>query len=362
MFRRWGLPLFAVGCASFMMYHLVLSHRHQPDLEPVVTPARAPYAQVVAGSGLVEPHTESISVGSPLPGVVEEVAVREGQRVTAGDLLFRLDDRELKAQLAVREADLAAARSNLARVEGRPRPEEIPPSEAKVRKAQAALTAELDLYARREKLVTTRAVSEEELISARQAVAGAREALEQAKAEHELLLAGAWEHDKTVARAEVARAEMLVAQTKTDLARIEVRAPIDGEILKKKLRRGEYVGTPPGQSLVVIGDLNQMNVRVTIDEQDLPRFQPGRNGKGFARGDAEAPLELTFLRVEPFVQPKQSLTRDATEMVDTRVLEVLYSLPPGRRSVFAGQQLDVFIETDSPVKGASAPRQLTLNK
>src|SRR5689334_22522028 len=108
MFRRWSLPALAACCIGFMSYHLVRTHGELPDLEPVVTPARAPYEQVVAAAGLIEPCSESISVGSPLQGVVEEVAVSEGQRVKAGDLLFRLDDRELRAQLAVREADLAA--------------------------------------------------------------------------------------------------------------------------------------------------------------------------------------------------------------------------------------------------------------
>lgn len=362
MFRRWSLPVLAACCIGFMSYHLVRTHGELPDLEPVVTPARAPYEQVVAAAGLAEPCSESISVGSPLQGVVEEVAVSEGQRVKAGDLLFRLDDRELRAQLAVREADLAAAKSNLARVEGCPRPEEIPPSMAQVRSAQATLTATLDQYERREKLVASRAISQEELISARQSVEVAREGLEQAKAEHALLLAGSWEPDKIVARAEVARAQSLVDQTKTDLARLEVRAPIEGDILKTGVRRGEYVGVQMGQTLIVIGDLERMHVRVTIDEQDLPRFHAGRPGKGFVRGDAEVPLELSFVRVEPYVQPKQSLTGDAAEKVDTRVLEVVYSLPPGTKNVFVGQQLDVFIETSSAVKGANSPRMVTLNQ
>jgi multidrug resistance efflux pump len=282
--------------------------------------------------------------------------------VAAGDLLFRLDDRELQAQLAVRLADLSAAQSNLARVESRPRPEEIPPSLAKVRRAEASLTAEIDSFARRQKLSASRMISEEELISARQAVAVAREALAQARSEHELLLAGSWEHDKTVARAEVARAEMFVAQTRTELVRLEVRAPIAADVLKVDVHPGEYVGTPAGSTLVVLGDLEQLSVRVTIDEQDLPRFRPGQPGKGFVRGDAEVPLDLEFVRVEPYVQPKHALSGDGAERVDTRVLEVLYALPRGTQGVFVGQQLDVFIETGAPTTGTSSLRQLTLNK
>ena len=116
-----------------------------------------------------------------------------------------------------------------------------------------------------------------------------------------------------------------------------------------------------GQTLLVIGDLQQMRVRVMIDEQDLPRFRAGRSGQGFARGNADVPLALEFVRVEPYVQPKRSLTGDSTERVDTRVLEVLYALPPKTAGVYVGQQLDVFLETDSIAPGSDSTRQLTLN-
>jgi HlyD family secretion protein len=53
---------------------------------------------------------------------------------------------------------------------------------------------------------------------------------------------------------------------------------------------------------------------------------------------------LTFVRVVPYVVPKKSLTGDRSERVDTRVLQVIYALEPGEKSVYVGQQLDVFID------------------
>lgn len=354
MLRRMGLPIVAGAACLFMSYHLLRTQQAQPDLPPVVAPARAPHGSFVAGSGLVEARSENISVGSPLPGVVAEVAVYEGQTVEANQLLFRLDERELRALLAVREAELAAAEASLARVESMPRAEEIPPSEARVRRAQEQLQAEIDLYERRERLSAKQMVSAEELIVRRQALAVAKESLAQAEAEHALLLAGAWDSDKKVARAEVDRARSLVEQTKTELARLEVRSPVRGHVLKVHLRQGEYVGTPPGAPLVVIGDLSAMHVRVQIDEQDLPRFRPGLGGLAYVRGDAERGMELAFVRVEPYVQPKSSLTGATTERVDTRVLEAIYALPAGLEGVYVGQQLDVFLnQPDEHAKPAT---------
>lgn len=341
---RLGLPLLAVASFSFMGYHLVRSNQEAPDPPPPVAPNRSPYGHAVAGAGVVEARGENIAVGSPLAGVVVEVAVVEGQQVAAGDLLFRLDERQLQAELKVRAAQLEAARAALAKLEAMPRAEELPPSAARVRKARAELVGHEDLLRRREKLVADRMVSEEELIQRRQAVAAAREALDQAQAEDELLRAGSWEQDRAMARAEVLRAQSLVEQTDTELERLRVCAPVAGEVLKVDVRHGEYVGTPPGAPLVVLGDLSRLHVRVDIDEQDIPRYRSGSPGTAYVRGDATKPLPLEFVRVEPFVSPKVSLTGKATERVDTRVLQVLYALEPGVNGVFVGQQVDVYLE------------------
>ena len=281
MVRKLLLPLAAVGCFLFTSYHLARTHQSPPDREPLSRPARSPYADVVAGAGILEARTENIKVGSPLPGVVSEVAVAVGQRVDAGDLLFRLDDRQLRAEMKVREAQLAVAAAALSRFEQLPRPEEMPASEAKVRRAEAQMISEVDVVERREKLVKHGAVPEEELVQRRQMLAAAKEAHRQAQAEDELLKAGGWEFDKVASRADVLRARSMVEQTRTELDRLEIRAPVAGHVLQVDVRPGEYVGTPPGQPLVVLGDLDRLHVRVDIDEQDIPRFHRGAVGKAF---------------------------------------------------------------------------------
>src|SRR5439155_268361 len=82
-----------------------------------VPPARTEFAHTVAASGIVEPQTENISVGSHYAGVVEEVLVKVGRKVAAGDVLFRLDDRQLTAELALREANLDYARAQLKKLD-----------------------------------------------------------------------------------------------------------------------------------------------------------------------------------------------------------------------------------------------------
>jgi len=345
MFRsKLLLPLIAVGCFLFMSYHLVRTNQSPPAHGPLAEPARAPYSDVVAAAGIVEARTENIKVGSPLPGVVAEVLVDVGDEVAEGDPLFRLDDRHIRAELHVREAQLASAQATLERIEQMPRPEEIPPSEAKVRRAESEVVAQRDLLERRERLFVHRAVPEEEVIQRRQSLASATEGLLQAKAEDQLLKAGSWKHDKTPARADVERQRTLVEQYRTELDRLQIRAPVSGQVLKVDVRPGEYVGTPPGQPLVVLGDLERLHVRIDIDEQDIPRFRPGMSGTASVRGNASQMIPIVFVRVEPYVQPKMSLTGDSAERVDTRVLQVIYALEPTAESVYVGQQVDVFLD------------------
>jgi HlyD family secretion protein len=107
---------------------------------------------------------------------------------------------------------------------------------------------------------------------------------------------------------------------------------------------GEFVGTPPGEPLVILGDITRLHVRVDIDEHDLPRLRPSMNGQAFVRGEASRPLALSFVRIEPFAQPKRSLTGAGNERIDTRVLQVIYAIDEAPLPVYVGQQVDVYLD------------------
>jgi multidrug resistance efflux pump len=349
MFRKYLLPLLALGLLVFAIVHVVMAHQKLPTLPPPRDPPRTSFERSVAGAGIVEAETENIAIGSALPGVVMEVYVpveKVGQRVRAGDALFRVDDRAMKAQLKVQEANLAAAEAQLAKLDAQPRPEELPPSDAKVRVAQANVRLQQDLAERARKLANSRAMAEEDSNQRQLALEVARQQLAQARADHELLKAGAWKPDKDIAYATVLQARSQIEQTKIELERLVVRAPVDGDVLQVNVRPGEYVGTPPNQALVVLGNVHQLHVRVDIDEHDIPRFRPGARAQAMVRGNPQVSFPLSFVRVEPYVVPKKSLTGDNTERVDTRVLQAIYAIEKTDQRVYVGQQLDVFVQAE----------------
>jgi hypothetical protein len=104
---------------------------------------------------------------------------------------------------------------------------------------------------------------------------------------------------------------------------------------------------------------------VDVDEHEAWRVREGATAVGHVRGNAAIETPLRFVRFEPFVVPKQSLTGDSTERVDTRVLQVIYRVDRDNAPLFVGQQLDVFIdaartnaaaESTGPARAAGTPR------
>ncbi|MCI0350392.1 MAG: HlyD family efflux transporter periplasmic adaptor subunit, partial [Acidobacteriales bacterium] len=229
-----------------------------------------------------------------------------------------------------------------------PRPEELPQAEALVRETRADWENWEQQWARGEKLRSQNVMTEEEFMDRKQTAIQARERYNRAVADYNLLKAGSWEFDKRVAQSAVERAEAQVKQTQTDLDRLTVCALVDGEVLQVNVRPGEFVAAPASGALVVLGNVAQLHVRVDIDEYDIPRFVPAAAARATLKGQPKDFFPLKFVRIEPYVVPKRSLTGDNTERVDTRVLQVIYAIDASGQRLFVGQQLDVFIDASGP--------------
>jgi multidrug efflux pump subunit AcrA (membrane-fusion protein) len=370
---KYVLPLFAASMLVFAVIHVVRAQQEPPRPPPPVEPARTPFGRTVAGAGIIEGRYQNIAVGSALPGVVQEVYAQDesdrpdkkdmppwekliGQHVKAGQPLFRVDDRQLRATRAFHQANLESARAQLEKLVQMPRKEELEISQAKRETACASLELQRDLAARGARLVASQSIAEEDY---RQRVLTAKVAqaqLTQAGKDLELTRAGAWAPDVKIAEAAVKLAEAQVKQDETDIERAVVRAPMDAFVLQVNVRPGEFVGAAPGTPLVVLGGVtDRVHVRVDVDEHDIPRFKPGAPASASLRGAPEKRYPLQFVRIEPYVIPKRSLTGENTERVDTRVLQVIYSLKTRGKPVYVGQQLDVFVDVAPDAAKPVAP-------
>src|ERR1700732_321109 len=115
MILRYALPLLAVIGLALAVSTVIQGNQTTPLGEPVVQSPKVPFAAYVAGAGMIEASTENIAIGTPVSGVVTAIYVTWGDRVNAGEPLFKIDDRDLQGQLPVAVAKVKEAEANLAK-------------------------------------------------------------------------------------------------------------------------------------------------------------------------------------------------------------------------------------------------------
>lgn len=301
---------------GFIMIAVVMNKVHSKDTAvippPPVAPPVKPYEKTVAATGILEALSENVSIGVPIPGLVTEMTVHVNDSVKNGQVLFKLDDRELQGQLIAQRASVEVSRANI----------EV---------NRASLVKTKDMLDRMQSIKDERAISQDDLRNRSNDVAVTKAQL-------------------LAAEAQLKAAEAMVQQSEILLERLTVKAPRDGVILQVNIRAGEYASTQPKAPAMVLGDLDKLQVRADVDEQNAMRVRRGQPAKGYIKGDTTNPITLTFVRIEPYVIPKVSLTGASTERVDTRVLQVIYSLQrPKDTPLYVGQQVDVYIDANAPV-------------
>ena len=303
MKKQYIIPALAGAGIIIAILYVMMAAKPDPIAKPIALPANTTFAAYISGAGIIEANTENIAIGTEIPGIVSEIAVKVGSGVKKGDILFAIDDRDAKAQLALAVAGL--------------------------KEAQAALADVQDQLRMVESVKDKRAMSVDEINRKRFLVA------------------------ESMAKVETAKASIFAAQTTID--RLHVLAPSDGEVMKLNIRMGEYA--PSGvltHPLITFGNLDPMHIRIDIDENDAWRFKAGAKGTASLRGNRDIHTPITFVNIEPYATPKQSLTGDSTERVDTRVLQVIYAYDRANMNAYAGQQVDVYIKAD-PLPGDSEP-------
>lgn len=381
MIRTILIPLLAIVGIVFAAITVVKGSVPPPAMPPVIEPPRPPYDHFVAGSGLVEAASENIAVGAPVSALVTRVFVDVNEMIKQGDPLFALDTRELDAQMKSRRAALDVAKSQLAKLEAGTRPETIPPQRARVAAAEAdvadARAQLLDAQSglddatmqnTRAQTLGENALSAEErsrrqfslqgaqarVSAAESRIATAEARLAEARASLALLEAGTWSVDLDVAKSQVAEAQAAIDALQIEIDRRTVKSPVTGKVLQKNVREGEFaqagaLSTP----LMLVGTVNPLHVRVDVDEFEAWRVKPNMPAVAFARGNKDIRTDLKFVRFEPFIVPKRSLTGASTERVDTRVLQAIFSFEPKDLPLYVGQQVDVYIKSE-PVNRSTA--------
>jgi hypothetical protein len=102
---------------------------------------------------------------------------------------------------------------------------------------------------------------------------------------------------------------------------------------------------------MILGETIPLHVRIDVDESEIDRAALGAAAMVSPRGNAARRVRASFVRAEPLVVPKRSLTNESSERVDVRVLQLVYALPQDVAGFFVGQQVDAFLPARPPQRG-----------
>jgi membrane fusion protein (multidrug efflux system) len=221
------------------------------------------------------------SLAPKVGGYVTMVEVRDNQSVHAGDILFRIDDRDYRAKLAQAVANVEAARANVGNVDAETQLQHalIKQAEAQRRSTEAGLDLATKASDRRHELIQTRTVSQAQVdesdaaLSKATAGVAAASATVEAQTQRMVVLA---------AQREAAVAGVAQAQAARDLARIDldntvVRAPVDGVVGNRQVRVGRLVAA--GASLLDLVPVGDVWVVANFKETQIKNIQPGDHAR-----------------------------------------------------------------------------------
>ncbi len=313
IFKRISFYFAIAGLIGIVLLVKKLRHETPPPV-PIAQPTRSPYPKSVAASGIIEATKENVRIATSKPGLVTKVFVDVGSRVKAGDPLFLLDDREARAKLASIKAQRKVLDATLA-------------------------TEKVRLEDLEDQLQRTTALAKENVASQDEQLRR-KFAVQQSQAQIASI------------EANIKATEEQIKEAETQVEVLTVRAPREGTLLQLNIREGEFANVQPSEPLMIIGDVNTLQIRADVDERNAPSVQPNQPAVAYVKGDTKNPIPLRFVRIDPFVIPKRSLTGDSAERVDTRVLQIIFNMDQSRVPIYVGQQVDVYINVPDTSKSS----------
>jgi HlyD family secretion protein len=283
-------------------------------------------------------------------GRVAERLVSEGQVVARGELLARLDTSELVQQVAIRKAQVQAARATLDELEAGSREEEVAVARATFERAQAEMTQQQRDYQRQKELYEQNAVPEQQYERAQTAYEVAQARVREAREQLRLVEKGPRQEKIEQARAALEQAKQTLEMDRIRLGYGPLYSPLAGIVLSEHIEAGEYV--VPGTPIVTLVDLDDIWLRAYVEESDLGRVKLGQEvevttdsypGKVY-------PGRVSFLASEAEFTPKSVQTREQRVKL---VYRIKIDVANPDRELKPGMPADAKIVTQEVAHGGS---------
>ena len=328
-FRLWGVVqgrIWQMGIASVVVVG-ALAFVYWRLLAPIdVRSHEVRSGEIVAevmGTGTVATHVKA-TISANITGLLTEVLFDQGDQVKAGQLVARLDDRDLQRQVKVEEANVSASRATVDRLM------------ADRNSAKSTLELASKNYERAQGLIPSGAISREEYDRYVDTFTTAKAGMEQAEAAlvegQKLLIA----------------AEETLEYHKARLAYTVIAAPFDGLIVRRDRDPGDVV--VPGTSIAYLVSLKEVWVSAWVDETMQARIKPGQSAR------------IVF-RSEPTVEYRGTVVRIGRE-TDPETREFLVDVQPQKlpKQWSVGQRAEVYIETARKSQATLVPSSFLVKR
>lgn len=295
----WLIALVAVGIIGAGAIALVINRARSPayDVAALTVPVETTALTVrITASGTVEP-VQTVNISPKSAGILEQLYVEQGDRVTEGQIIAQMESRDVEAQIRLRQAAITEAAAQLADVQRGANEEAIAQAAAAVQSAEAQVRdaeARLDLaqaqLERNRQLATQGAISENELDNFVQSVRSAEAAVDTAnfqlrETEERLteLRNDPRPEDLAQAQARLEQAQAQLESAQVQLADTRIRAPFSGIVTQKFANEGAFV-TPTtsasdatsATSTAIVAIANDLEILAEVPEADIPKIRPGQ--------------------------------------------------------------------------------------
>lgn len=275
------------------------------------------------------------------PGRIVAMAFDEGDTVTAGQQMARLDAEPYREAVAAAEADVQAASAELDRLLSGNRPQEIARAEESVREAQATLRNAARDFERQSSLLASGASSQRTVDAARAARDQAAAGLASAEAALSLARAGFRDEEVDAGKARLAAAKAARTQARTALADTRLTAPASATVLLRVREPGSMV--TPGTPVYTLSLRDPVYVRAYVEEPDLGRIAPGM--KVHIETDSS---DKVYEGQIGFISPRAEFTPKSVQTTDLRT-DLVYRLrivvPKADQGLRQGMPVTVRIDT-----------------
>lgn len=281
-------------------------------------------------------------------GRIQEMRVKEGDRVEKGDILAILDSGYFEDTLALARARLAAQQATLAKLEAGSRPQEIASAAADLAAAEAVLANAQTVFKRQEELAKTSAASRQALDDAQSALRQARAHRDAAREALDLVRAGFRDEEIAAARASMKAEQATVALAERRLNDATLSASAAGTILTRIKEPGAVIAS--GTPVFAMSMTDPVWVRAYVSEIDLGRIHPGQKARIVTDSRPDAPYagQVGFISPTAEFTPKSVETRDLRTSLVYRFRVVVDNPDQGLRQ---GMPVTVFLDEDPPASG-----------